>query len=85
MINYVSLQLLADRAPTKQAPAQAPAHLRKEGKENILFYLPDTSVAMYYNNSMIATPNVWLIPLPEVLSMSSLPLVALYSRSSVIN
>uniref|UniRef100_A0ACD6AGM3 Uncharacterized protein n=1 Tax=Avena sativa TaxID=4498 RepID=A0ACD6AGM3_AVESA len=33
----VGVELLADRAPTKQAPAQAPAHLRKEGNKNIYF------------------------------------------------
>lgn len=38
---FLFLQLLTDRAPTKQAPAhvtkQAPAHIKKEGKENIYF------------------------------------------------
>jgi len=29
----VGVELLADRAPTKQAPAQAPAHLRKEATQ----------------------------------------------------
>uniref|UniRef100_A0ACD6ACM8 Uncharacterized protein n=1 Tax=Avena sativa TaxID=4498 RepID=A0ACD6ACM8_AVESA len=32
----VGVELLADRAPTKQAPAQAPAHLRKEGCNEVL-------------------------------------------------